>query len=192
MNIVMDTDFLLSIEKQLLLINLVAFLIAMFIAVKTNKFNSTIISLGVMILFNLIMTGYTPFLVDFNKAYKSEYEHFVLLVWYLGFAGMDLMIITLILYFHHRFELKRLFCAYAVIIAYSLKMQLHIFRYLEREIFNTDHLKVVYTHGIPLINTIFASSMLAIMLILISLYFIEVMRKKLGFGEFKKGVTWYI
>ncbi|SFC15443.1 hypothetical protein [Pseudoalteromonas denitrificans] len=193
MNALFDAFTLFEFDKNFLYVNFLSVAIAFFIALKTNKLNSTLLSLIIMILFNSIMDHYTPTLFTAYVKYQDEYLHHFRLLWYIGFALMDLLIISLVLFSHKIFKLKLVFCAYVVIVTYTIKMQLHIFSYLEREFLQTDYLKIAYTSGIQFINMTFAFSILSIMIVYL-LFFIF---NKYGSQELAeklkiKGITWSI
>jgi hypothetical protein len=189
----MDATNSFSLGWSFLYLNYFTVIIALFIALKTNKLNSTLLALGILIIIDSIMNYYTPALYSAAVLYQEEYSHHFRLVWYLGFAFMDLIAIFLVLYTHKFFKLELFYCAYAVIISSSLRMQLQIATYLDREFFNFENLKVIYSEGIPFINMTLSSIVFGIMIVYIaSLLFNKFGSKALAEKLKIKGITWSI
>ncbi len=188
----LSTSELTRLDRGLLVLNYFSFFVALYLAIKTNKLNSTLLALGIMIFLNSLMALYTPLLEEMAKEYQKDYKHVFRAIWYLGFALIDLTIISLVFFTHYKFNLKKTFCAYAVVVTYSIIMQLHLFRYIEREIGKTEYLKEIYTNGIPLINILFSSAVLGFMFFVLVTFLISNLNKKYGFYKFKKGISWSI
>jgi hypothetical protein len=181
----MSVEALLSLEKYLLYLNFISLSIAFVFSLKLRNLNSTILALGIMMVFNFLMTKYTPSLYEASIKHQAEYLHEFRALWYLGFSFWDLLIISLVFFTHHRFGLQRAFCANAVLVAYTVKMQLHIATYIEKEFVGGGYLDSIYKSGIPTINMIFASVIFGFVLtVLVSLLLSKLTRFK--------GVSWKI
>ena len=176
---------LLALEQYLLYLNFVSLGLAFAFSIKLKNLNSTMLALGIMMVFNFLMTKYTPALYQASIEHQVEYLHEFRALWYLGFSFWDLLIISLVLFTHHRFGLKRAFCANVVLVAYAVKMQLHIATYIEREFVGGGYLDAIYKSGIPAINMVFASVIFGfVFTVLVSLLLSK-------FTRFK-GVSWKI
>ena len=135
----MNFEVLLEIDDYLLYLNFVSLAIAFYFGLKTNKLSSTLLALGIMMTFSYLMTSYTQPLYHAAVKYQDDYLHFFRFLWFVGFAFWDTVIVTLVLYTHHHFKLRRSFCANAILLAYVVKFHLHFALYVEKEFFTTKH-----------------------------------------------------
>ncbi len=181
----MDTYAILGLDKSLLNLNYFSIAIAFYFTFQKNKLNSTLLSLSIMIFFNTIMTSYTPDLYAAAIKYQAEYKHHFRILWYLGFAFIEFMVFSLVLFSHERFNLERSFCANVVIISYFIKMNLQLISYAVKEINNNPAWDQIYRTAIPYLNIIFASIIFGYV-ITVSLSII--VRKTTKF----KGLSWSI
>ncbi len=181
----MSVESLFAFDENLLYLNFISVAIAYYFSFKRNKLNSTLLSLGIMMVFSFLMTSYTQPLYDASVKYQADYLHEFRFLWFLGFSFWDLSIVGLLLLSHNKFRLKRSFCANAVILAYSVKMGLHITLYIEKELFLSNYFEPIYKSGIPGINMLFAATVFGFVLtVLGSIVYTRITKKK--------GLSWCI
>ncbi len=181
----MNIEYMLLIGKYLYYLNFVSVLVAFYFAYKSTRLNSTLLSLVMMLMFNFLMTSYAPHLHSASIKYQADYLHEFRFLWFVGFSFLDLLLIGLLLTSHNKFGLRLSFSAYAVIVAYSMKLLLHVLRYFEKEVFLTSYLQPIYTKGIPGINMTFAAVVFGFVLtVLASIMYTKITKKK--------GLSWSI
>lgn len=181
----MSIEYILSIGEYLYYLNFVSILIAFCFAYKSIRLNSTLLSLQLMLLFSFLMTSYTPGLHSASMKYHADYLHEFRFLWFVGFSLLDLLLIGLLLTSHNKFGMRLSFSAYAVVVAFSLKLLLHVSRYFEKEVYLTNYLEPIYTKGIPIINMTFAAVVFGFVLtVLASIIYTKITKKK--------GLSWFI
>lgn len=131
------------------------------------------------------MVRYTEPLYQAAVEHQDQYRHLFRFLWFVGFAFWDTVIISLILYTHYHFKLKRSFCTNAIVLAYGSKFFLHWGLYIEKEFFTSKHLEPFYSIGIPSINALLAASLFGYLLLVSSSVIIQSNSKY-------KGFTWRI
>ncbi len=181
----MSVESLFVLDENLLYLNFISVAIAYYFSFKRNKLNSTLLSLGIMMVFSFLMTSYGQPLYDASVKYQADYLHEFRFLWFIGFSFWDLVIVGLLLVSHNKFRLKRSFCANAVILSYSVKMGLHITLYVEKELFLTNYFEPIYKNAIPSINMAFAATVFGFVLTVFgSMMYAKVTKKK--------GLSWSI
>ena len=166
-------------------LNFLSLGIVFYYSLKINKLNSSLLSMGIMMTFSFLMTRYTEPLYQAAVQYQHTYLHEFRFLWFVGFAFWDAVIITLVLYTHHHFNLKRSFCSNVIIVAYAIKFHLHWSLYIEKEFFDSKYLEPFYRIGIPMINAVLASSLFGFLLLVWVAMWLEMHTKF-------KGVSWRI
>jgi hypothetical protein len=169
----MSIEEALALGKNLLYLNFLSLAVAFYFSININKLNSTLLALGIMMVFSFLMTSYTPTLYGLSMTNKENNLHEYRLLWYIGYAFWDFLIIGLVLYSHKRFSLKRSFCATAIIFVYFIKMELHIARYIEVEFYGSDYLNLIYEKGIPGINMVLAAVIFGFVITVLGSFFIS-------------------
>lgn len=181
----MNVELMFGFGQYLFYLNFASLAVAFFFSLRVNKLNSTLLALGIMMVFEFLMTAYTPSLYQASVKYQAEYLHEFRLLWYLGYALFDLLIVALVLFAHYKFRLKPLFCAKAIILTYVIELHLQMAMYLETEFYGASDMIPIYEYGIPGFNMILASVIFGfVMSVLVSGLLVKITKFR--------GVSWKV
>lgn len=175
----MTETWLITISKFSWFAELFALAIVFALAVKNKKNSSSLVALLIMIVFGGFMREYSPYLL---KITNPEYKNLVRFMWYMGFVSLDATAMYILYKSHNVFAIRYSIIAKITLLAFYAKGQLHLLRYAERMLGDTQYLQAVYQSGIPAINIGMATTALFFALAMaVSTY-----RNHQG----KEGLTW--
>jgi hypothetical protein len=143
------TNLLFQIDGYAWLCDFIAVCIFLVLSWKEKTINSSLIALAVSIIVGKVMLEYSPKLL---AAKTPENLALVTFVWYVGFVFFDAVAIFAIYKSHAVRKIRYSLIAKMVLLSFFVKAQLHLLRYTERLIWDTDFLMPLYKSGIVSIN----------------------------------------
>lgn len=174
-------ELLRTIDAFVWLADALVFAIFFVFLLKEMKLSSTFISLGVVILLDGMSNQYLQMLRDVdNPAYIEP----VRLAWYGGLTAFHYVTITTTHRLHLMTKTPYSFITKMVFLEYYSYGIMHMIRYVERTVFQTDYLQEIYQSGILSINL----STTAILIV----FTISVALSKYRMAQGHKGLAWRV
>lgn len=174
-------DVLELMGNYLLFTDALALTIISVICYKDNQIRTTLLALLTTVVITGFMTAYTPSLLLFSEE-NQQYKAFNRFVWYMGFTGLNLLIMWVIFKLHVKFQVAYGVVAKSYLLSFMVLSQLQLIQYIELLIWGNNSFISYYQLGVISINV--GSSLVAFIFTLL----ICLSRYRINRG--KKGLAW--
>jgi hypothetical protein len=155
----MDFSLMFTNEFALLLdsfnfeIELLSLVLIFFVAIKKNQMNSSVIAIVVSLIVGIYSLVISPKLLEWGSQ-SPEYKHQIRFLWYMGFVHADLMAIYVIRKTNDMLQVRAGDICKLILLMFIARLSVTSVRYIERLIFDTHHLEMMYKSSITSINTV--------------------------------------
>ena len=140
-------DFLYQAGKFVFLSNFILLVIAV---ITERKVSSIVITLMVVALANGFMSAITPLLYDLSSRNGTLYKF----AWYGGFAAINCMALYLLYKLHKMLNQNVSKVASVTGLAFLLFTCLQCARFIDRFVFDTELMVLVYRNAVPALNLV--------------------------------------
>ncbi|MFT4928016.1 MAG: hypothetical protein ACI8WB_004131 [Phenylobacterium sp.] len=170
-----------TIDDFVWLADATVFALFFVLLIKEGKLSSTFISLGTIVLLDGVSLHYLSMLENIDQ---QAYVPQVRFSWYIGLALLHYVTIYAVFKLHWLSATPYSFITKMVFLEYCTYGIMHLVRYAERSVFQTDYLQNVYQSGILSINL----STTAVVII----FAVAVGISKFRVSKGKKGLLWTV
>jgi hypothetical protein len=142
-------NLLTSIGEALMAINFAALLLVLMLKQRKTAFE--------VIIFATMILGVGHLALEYKLYELSKQgadKGFIRAVWYLGFSATYLLHVVSCAWYCNKKKLARDKSSTIILVGFTIAATLQFLRYIDRVVIETDVLGILYTSGIPAINSI--------------------------------------